>query len=100
MTADTIIASITPNDDDPTIKNLHLQKEMLQTQLENLEATYEMTEQNFEFQRQSLEAQAENNQHIYNQDSADLKKLKKAVANFKSQQENIVSDAFKKVRNL
>lgn len=100
VTADTIIASITPNDDDPTIKNLHLQEDMLQTQLENLEATYEMTEQNFEFQRQSLEAQTENNQNIYNQDSADLQKLENTIANFKSQQENIVSDALKKVRNL
>ena len=97
---DTLIASITPNEDDPTMKNLHLQQALLEAQLENLQATYDFTEQNFEFQKESLSAQVENNQNIYNQDSADLQKLENTIANFKSQQENVVSDALKKVRNL
>jgi len=82
------------------MKNLHLQQASLEAQLENLQATYDFTEQNFEFQKESLSAQVENNQNIYNQDSADLQKLENTIANFKSQQENVVSDALKKVRNL
>ena len=98
VTADTVIASITPNENDPTIKNLYLQQSSLEEQLENLEATYEMTEQNFDIQQETLSAQIENTQNTYNQDSADLQKLENSIQNFKDQQENTINDAFKKVR--
>jgi len=98
VTAGTLIATITPNEDDPTVKNFYLQQDALQEQLDNLQASYDLTEQNFEFQKQSLQAQADNNQNIYDQDSADLEKLQHSIQNFKDQQINTIEDAFKKIR--
>jgi hypothetical protein len=98
MSADDIVAEITPNQNDPAIKNLYIQQISLKQQLQNIEDTYTMTEQNFELQRQSVEAQTENSENIYNQDSADLTKLEHSIQNFKNQQANTIQDTFKKIR--
>jgi len=99
VTADTLIATITPDENDTSIKNLRLQQEALYAQLDNLEETYNMTEENFEMQKETLRAQTENTQDVYNQDNVDLEKLEKSIQNFKDQQENTILDAFKKIRD-
>lgn len=96
--ADDIIAEIMPNQNDPAIKNLYIQKKSLEQQIQNIEETYTMTEQNFELQKETLQAQTENNQDIYDQDSADITKLEHSIQNFKNQQANTINDAFKKIR--
>jgi hypothetical protein len=98
VSANDLIAEVIPNQNDPAIKNLYIQQLSLKQQIENIDRTYEMTEQNFEIQKESLEAQTENNQDIYNQDSADLTKLERSIQNFKSQQINTINDSFKKIR--
>jgi chromosome segregation ATPase len=98
VTSDTIIASITPNEDDPSIKNLYLQQSSLEEQLANLQDTYDITEQNFDIQIETLSAQTENTQNVYDQDNADIQKLEDSIQNFKDQQENTINDAFKKIR--
>lgn len=99
VSANDVIARITPNEDDPTMKNLHIQQASLQAQLENLKSTYDMTEQNFEIQKETLSAQTDNTQTTYNQNNADKEKLQTSIQNFKDQQKNIIMDAFKKVRD-
>ncbi|MBU0626686.1 hypothetical protein KKG31_07300 [Patescibacteria group bacterium] len=98
VTADTLIAKITPNEENATIQNLRLQQELLETQLKNLKETYNMTEENFEIQKESLRAQTEHTQDIYDQNSPDLENLKNSIKNFKAQQETNINDALKKVR--
>lgn len=98
VSANDIIAEVLPNQNDPAIKNLYIQQLSLKQQIENIDRTYEMTEQNFEIQKESLQAQTENNQDIYNQDSADLTKLERSIENFKNQQINPINDSFKKIR--
>lgn len=81
------------------MRNFLIQRTSLQAQLENLQASYDMTEQNFEIQKQTLSTQTENNKNMYDQDSADLQKIQHSIQNFKGQQENAIADALKKVRN-
>ena len=99
ISANDIVAKITPNQNDPAIKNLYIQQASLRQQLKNIENTYTMTEQNFELQKRSLESQTTNNQNIYNQDNADITKLEHSIQNFKNQQENTINDAFKKIQS-
>ena len=98
MAANDIVAEITPNQNDPAIKNLYIQQASLRQQIKNLEKTYALTEQNFELQKQTVEAQTDNSQNIYNQDSPDLTKLEHSIQNFKDQQTNTINDGLKKIR--
>jgi len=97
--SDTVIATVTPNENDPSIKNLYLQQASLEQQLSNLQDSYDMTEQNFDIQKETLYAQTENTQNVYGQDSADLQKIENSIQNFKDQQENTILDTLKKVRS-
>jgi len=70
-----LIAIITPDWNDPNVKNLVLQKQFLQKQLKNLENIITTTKQNFEQQLQSLNIQKQNLQEQIKILQNSLKKL-------------------------
>jgi len=80
---------VIPNPNEATNQNLEIQKSSLQIQLANLKQTYEITSENFNIQIQNAKTQTNDSQDLIDQN----------IQSFKSQQQILINDAFKKIDN-
>ncbi len=129
VSRDTIIAKITPNDDDVTYQNSAIQLSVLQEQLHNLTTIFSLTEDTLAVQQNILRDQYDNNATLlanlaktqwytdssldYQEDlldqqydtlktakSVDLDKMKTSIANAYKQYRIMIKDALKKVNDV